>query len=207
MKRPLLFSRLTLPAFALLAALCVTGDAHGQDGKPPEVSFVARRVKESNVEGPDVERTYFPAGRKRIAFGQPKGCQFTFGDSSLTILLSEAGLDGEIHVSRSAFTPESDLARDALKYRDAATKEMPNGATNVEVQQPVMNPYPFNGWKSLGFTWTYAVGGRSMVRTVSYINLEIGTQVMVTTLSVKKDAEQVGKIARQFMSSWWVMKD
>jgi hypothetical protein len=28
---------------------------------------------------------------------------------------------------------------------------------------------------------------------------------VVTTLAVKSDAEKVNKIAKQFMSSWWVM--
>ena len=84
---------------------------------------------------------------------------------------------------------------------------MPQGAIHVEVQQPVLNPYPFNGWKSIGFTWTYSRYGQQMVRTVSYINLEIGTQIVVTTLAGINRAEKVDKIARQFMSSWWVMSD
>jgi hypothetical protein len=118
----------------------------------------------------------------------------------------DAGLDGEILVKQSTFTPETALAANALKYREAAAKEMPQGASQVEVQQPVMNPYPYNGWTSLGFTWSYASSGRPMVRTVSYINLEIGVQIVVTILAVKDDAEKVDKIAKQFMSSWWVME-
>lgn len=198
-------SRFTLLASVTLALSILAPGARAEGAPPPEISFNVFKMKEENVEGPDVERTYFLAGSKRIVFGQPKGCTLTSAGGHLLILLTDTGLDGEIHVDRSAFTPESDLARDALLYRAAAAKDMPNGATGVEVQQPVMNPYPYNGWKSLGFTWTYASSGRSMVRTVSYINLEIGTQIVVTTLSSKKDAEQVNKIARQFMSSWWVM--
>jgi len=71
----------------------------------------------------------------------------------------------------------------------------------------MMNPYPYNGWKSLGFTWNYAYYGRPMVRTVSYINLEVGVQVMVTTLSSKANAGKAAKLGRQFMSSWWVKGD
>ncbi len=75
------------------------------------------------------------------------------------------------------------------------------------MQQPVLDPYPYNGWKSLGFTWTYELFGRRMMRTVSYINLEIGTQLELTTIAEQKYAETVGKIAKDFMSSWWLMDD
>lgn len=186
---------------AILAGLAPIATA---DSKPPEVLFVVRKLLEENLEGPDVERTYFPAGEKKIVYGQPKGTRFTAEGSSLTINLSDLGLDGEIHVNRSTFTPDFDLAAEALTYREAAAKNMPNGAVNVQVQQPVMNPYPYNGWKSLGFTWNYSIGGRPMVRTVSYINLEIGSQLVITTLATKADSEKVAKIAQQFIGSWWV---
>jgi hypothetical protein len=82
---------------------------------------------------------------------------------------------------------------------------MPGGATNIQVAQPVMNPYPFNGWKSLGFTWTYGLYGRPMVRTVSYLNLDGGVQVIITTVASQKSAEKIDKMAKQFIASWWVM--
>lgn len=202
--RSSLFTAAVLAA-GILTVSIVSPIARAAVDRPPEIAFNVFKMTEENVEGPDVERTYLLAGGKRIVFGPPKNCRLTGEGDRLTILLTDAGLDGEIHVTRSPFTPESDLARDALVYRAAGASSMPSGADGVEVQTPVMNPYPYNGWKSLGFTWTYVSGGRSMIRTVSYINLEIGTQIVITTLSSKKDAEQVEKIARQFMSSWWVM--
>jgi hypothetical protein len=163
-------------------------------------------LKEENIEGPDVERTYFTAAGKKIVYGLPKGCRLSTGDGFL-LLPQDSAADWEIHVDRSPFTPAMDLAQDVLKYRDSAAEGTPRGATQVQVEQPVMNPYPYNGWKSLGFTWTYSCYGRSMVRTVSYVNLEVGVQVMVTTLATKANAENAGKIARRFMSSWWVKGD
>ena len=190
---------------AVMGLVCGGPRAGGADGRRPAISFNVLKLKQENVEGPDVERTYFAAGAKRIVFGIPKGCRLSMKDGGLLILLMDAGLDGEILVKHSPFTPETGLAANALKYREAAAKEMPQGAAQIEVQQPVMNPYPYNGWTSLGFSWSYASSGRPMVRTVSYINLEIGVQIAVTTLAVKSDAEKVDKIARQFLSSWWVM--
>jgi hypothetical protein len=125
----------------------------------------------------------------------------------MVILLSDAGLDGEIQIRRSPFTPASDFITETLRYREAAVQSLPAGATGIEFQPPALHPYPYNGWKSLGFSWTYAFFGRPVVRTVSYINLEIGIQIVVTTQAAKNDAEKVGAVARQFMSSWWVMKD
>lgn len=190
---------------ALLGLATLAPAAHAGAGRPPEISFNILKTTEENVEGPDVERTYILADGKRIVFGQPKDCRITGDGNRLLILLTDAGLDGEISVTRSLFTPESDLAKDALVYRAAGASTMPRGAAGVEVQTPVLNPYPYNGWKSLGFAWNYVSGGRSMVRTVSYINLEVGAQIVVTTLASKKDAEKVEAIAKQFMSSWWVM--
>jgi hypothetical protein len=205
--RNLLLKATTLAIAAGIPILSfMPAETWAADSLHSEVSFTVRTVKEENVEGPDVGRTYFMAGGKRIAFGMPKNCRLSTSGSGFLILLADAGLDGEIHITRSPFTPESDLAADALKYRDAATQGMPGGAANVEVRPPMMDPYPYNGWKSLGFTWTYTSYGRPMVRTVSYVNLEVGVQLVVTTLAAKGDAEKVGKIARQFMSSWWVMR-
>lgn len=198
----------TSPAAALLTAglLTLAGlvpAAPAQDTARPEISFTVHRIKEANVEGPDVERTYFTAAGQRIVFGLPQKCRATINDTGF--LLLPEGLDGEIQVGRSTFAPDFDLPKNALAYREAAAKGNPRGAEQLEVQQPQLDPYPFNGWKSLGFTWTYAIAGRPMVRTVSYINLEVGVQVMVTTLAAKADAEKIHKIARQFMSGWWIM--
>jgi hypothetical protein len=139
-----------------------------------------------------------------MVFGVPKGGRLTAGDGFL-LLPTEEGVNGEIHVSRSPFTPDMDLAENALQYRDAASKGVPPGATKVVVAPPAMNPYPYNGWKSLGFTWSYASYGSSTVRTVSYINLDVGVQVVVTTLAAQNDAPKIQKLAQQFMASWWVM--
>jgi hypothetical protein len=196
-------SRAAVLAAGFLALARPSLGAGVEGAQRPEISFTIHRLKETNVEGPDVERTYFLAGGKRVVFGEPKDCRFTVNDGGILIL--PASLDGEIRVTRSTFTPEFDLAENALKYRDAAAKNTPRGATQIVVQQPVMNPYPYNGWKSLGFVWTYAFSGRPMTRTVSYINLEVGVQVMVTTLATVNHAEPVNKIAKQFMSAWWVM--
>jgi len=188
----------------ILAVVLATGEAPATGLKPAEISFQVRKLQEENVEGPDFERTCFTAGARKIVFGQPKGWRLSNQDGGVLLLPEEAGVDGEIHVRNSAFTPDFDLAQHALEYREAASKGTPQDATNVEVQPPFLNPFPYNGWKSLGFTWNYAFFGRSMVRQVSYINLEFGVQVVVTTLAAKGDAERVNKVARQFMSSWWV---
>jgi hypothetical protein len=175
------------------------------DQREAEISFAVQTLREENVEGPDVERTFFWAGSKRIVFGQPKGTRLSPDGGNLLILLTDLGLDGEIHVSPSPFRPDFDLAENALTYRETSAQRLPNGAMGVQVQQPVLNPYPYNGWKSLGFRWEYSFSGRRVVRTVSYINLEIGSQIVVTTLASRDDAEKVVKVAKDFMSSWWVM--
>lgn len=204
MKSHPLLSRVPTVVAGIVALALLHGAAGVAESPHPDISFIVHKLKEENVEGPDMERTYFMAAGKRMVFGEPTGCRVGTEDGGFVLLLTD-GLDGEIHVSRSTFTPELDLARNALKYRSAASASVPAGATNLEVQPPTMNPYPYNGWKSLGFTWTYSLSGRSMVRTVSYINLEVGVQVVVTTLAAKSDAEKVEKIAKQFMSSWWVI--
>jgi hypothetical protein len=191
-----------------MMALAFPGSrAPAADLQHSDISFAVHKLHEENVEGPDVERTYFIAGGKRVVFGLPKACRLTVDSAGFLLLLTDADLDGEIHISRSGFTPEADLASEVLRYREAASMSMPKDATNIELQPPMMNPYPYNGWKSIGFSWRYSFAGRSMVRTMSYINLEMGVQVAVTTLALQRDAEKVNKIARQFMSSWWVMKD
>jgi hypothetical protein len=201
--------RFSLSRYALLATGVVTlgllsGQTNADQAQPGEISFALHTLKETNVEGPDVERTYFTIGKKRIVIGQPKGCRFKIENANLILILTDAGLDGEIHVSRSAFTPELDLVANALQYRDAAVKSIPKGASEIVPQPPILNFYPYNGWKSIGLKSTYSLYGRSMTRTVTYVNLEVGAQVVVTMLAANKDTEKVEKLAQQFMSSWWV---
>lgn len=199
-----LLSKAAVLAAGILVSTVPFRDVIAADNKAPDISFGASKILETNVEGPDVERTYFTAGDKRIAFGTPKGWRLSVGNGFL-LLPGDGSVDGEIHVTRSPFTPETDLTTNALQYRDSATRDLPSGAENAQVQAPVLNSYPYNGWKSLGFTWTYVTQGRAMVRTVHFINLEIGAQVMITTLAARQDADKVDKIAHQFMGSWWVM--
>lgn len=174
--------------------------------KRVDISFATHRTMDVNPEGPEFARTYFMIGPKRIAIGIPKAVRLSVGDGFI-LLPSDDSFDGEIHIVRSPFDIDFDLAQNVLKYREAGERGIPRGATEVEVQQPVMNPYPFNGWKSLGFTWTYSSFGRPMVRTVNYINHDLGVQILVTTLAAKKDAEKVDKLAKQFVGTWWIMPD
>lgn len=203
-QRTVAFGAAALAACILFASLIVSSRA--DDAAKPEISFALHKSIESGSEGPDAERTYFVAAGKRIALGVPKGCQLSGGDG-LLLLLTDTGLDGEIHVKRSPFTPDLNLAENALQYRATAQKDLPEDAAVLQPSPPVMNPYPFNGWKSIGFTWSFSAFGRSQVRTVNYINLEMGVQIVVTTISAKSDAEKVDKIAKQFLASWWVMSD
>jgi hypothetical protein len=175
------------------------------DSESPKVSFALQTLKEENVEGPDVERTYFTVGADKISVAPPNGCQMRVEDDSLVLILSGLNLDGEIKITQSPFSPGFELTRNALKYRDDGAAALPRGAEQIQVEQPVLNPYPFNGWKSLGFTWNYAFRGRPMLRSVAYMNLEVGAQVVVTTLASKADASKVEAIAKQFIGSWWVM--
>jgi hypothetical protein len=174
--------------------------------KPVEISFIVHKTMDVNPEGPEFARSYFTAGNQRIAFGLPKGVRLSVGDGFILVPV-EGSFDGEIHVNRSPFGTDFDLAENALKYREAGAREIPKGATDVQVQQPALDTYPFNGWKSIGFTWTYTSFGRPMVRTVNYINLDVGAQIIVTTLAAKKDAEKVDKAAKQFIGTWWMMPD
>lgn len=194
-------------AAILSAGLLLFQSAPQQAQAAEDISFSVQTLREENVEGPNVERTFFRVLEKRMAFGLPKGVRLITDGGGFLLLLTDAKLDGEIRVSRSPFKPETGLASDALQYRENAEKAFPEGATNIQAESPVMNIFPYNGWKSLSFTWTYGHFGRSMVRTVTYINLELGIQIMVTTLAETKDAKKVMEIAQQFLSSWWVMKD
>ncbi|EDY17471.1 hypothetical protein CfE428DRAFT_4988 [Chthoniobacter flavus Ellin428] len=201
----ILFSKALLLAAGFLTLAFVPGEMKAADGNPPQISFGAHKLMETNVEGPDVERTYFTIGENRVVFGLPKGWRLSTGDGFL-LLPEEGTVDGEIHVTRSPFTPDFDLATNVLKYRESAAQGMPQGASKEQAQQPLMDPYPFNGWKSLGFVWSYGGQGRAMVRTVSYINLDakLGVQVIVTTLASKQDSPKIEKAAKDFMASWWV---
>jgi hypothetical protein len=192
----------TVAAALSLAFLC--GAASSVVAAAPEVSFNVQTLKEENVEGPDVERTYFTAVGKKIVFGKPAGTEFRATDAGFLLVPTEEGVTGEIQVAVSPLTVETDLAQNALTYREAAAKNMPKGAENAEVLQPVLDTFPYNGWKSIGFTWTYSTSGRAMIRDVSFINLEVGVQVMVTTITTKEHSDKVRKLAQEFLSSWWV---
>jgi len=172
--------------------------------QPPKISFTVQKVMETPAEGPDVERSFFLIGPKRVAFGVPKGCHLQVGDGFT--LKPEDGSDGEIQVTRSPFTREMNFASEAVRYHDFAAREVPQGVEGENPAVPVMDTYPFNGWKSMGFTWSYSLYGRSVVRSVSFINVDLGVQVMVTTTASKKDAPNIEKLAAQFLSSWWVMR-
>ncbi len=169
------------------------------------VSFDVHKLEEENVEGPNVVRSYFTVGDRWMIFGVPKGCRLT-ADGEFMLVPTDPGVDGEIHVRRSPFPSELDLTDNAAKYGNAVSGQIPEGAQDIEVQPPQVDPYPFNGWHSLGFTCTYTFYGRSFCRTVSYINLDEGVQVVVTGESSPASAEKIGKMAHSFIGSWWTMK-
>jgi hypothetical protein len=199
-----IFQRL-LALAALLPFAAAPSCLTAQEQKPGVITFTVRKILEENVEGPAVPRTYFLCGRKRIVFGLPKGVRLSEGAASATLLLTDAGADGEVQVSRSPFTPETDFGVMKEKYQEAGAAEIPAGAADVQLRGIEESPYPYNGWSSMGFTWNYSFYGRPMTKTVSFINLEIGIQVKVSTSAVSKDEVKVLDLAKDFMRSWWVM--
>lgn len=203
-----------IPAVALTLAAVLssssvaappTARAPAAVSKPVTISFAVNETVEESVEGPDVKRTYFTVGDQRVAFGVPPGCHLNTGGDGFVLTFTETGLDGEVRVSRSSFKPEFDLATNVAKYRDAAFDKVPKGATQVEEQKVEEEPFPYNGWKSLGFIWNYALYGRLVRQSVSYVNLESGAQAVVTTLAARSDADRAENAARQFLGSWYVM--
>ena len=174
--------------------------------KPVTISFAVNETIEESVEGPDVKRTYFTVGDQRMAFGVPPGCHLNTGGDGFVLTFTGTGLDGEVRVNHSSFKPEFDLATNVAKYHQAAFDKVPKGATQVEEQKVEEEPFPYNGWKSLGFVWNYALYGRLMRQSVSYVNLESGAQAVVITLAAQSDADKVENSSRQFLGSWYVMR-
>lgn len=201
-----LFLPLMLMAVAGTAWLDLAPQAaFGADSPHATISFDVHKLEEENVEGPNLVRTYFTVGDQRMVFGVPKGCRLTAGNE-FVLVPTDPSLEGEIHVRRSPFTPELSFVDGAAKYGEAVAGQIPQGAKDADVRAPVANPYPVNGWQSLGFVCTYTFYGRSFQRTVSYINLDGGAQVVVTTEGSPASAEKIEKMAHSFIGSWWVSK-
>lgn len=198
------FDAVRFLTLSLFAASWPSPTVLGADSSSPEISFALRKLSEANVEGPDVERTYFTIGAARVFIGIPKGCEARLEDGSLVLLMKNPNLDGEVRVSRSPFATDVDMVSNALTYRDADPNRAPKGATDPLPESPALNPYPYNGWKSIGFATNYSLYGKSMRRTVAYLNLDAGAQIVVTTVAAKDISEKVEKVARQFIASWWV---
>src|SRR5690349_9537990 len=129
-----------LPPALLAAAITLQSltAAHsaGTEASLPPITFALQTLTEENVEGPDVERTFFRIGADRIAIGKPHGTQIRVEDNSLVLVLTGLGLDGEIHIAQSPFTPSFDLVQNVLKYRDAGASTIARGSEQIEVQTP-----------------------------------------------------------------------
>ena len=185
--------RLFLPfAFALLAY-----DLNGST-----VDLTPRYI-DTEIDGIKSRRLYFTDSGKKIGISLDRETEVAADSSGGVIFRFPKVPDASFRMTQSTLGADLPMSEGTLeKYRAAATSITPSGATDVIVSEETANPLPVNRWVSHRFVVTYRVGAMVMKQSVTFLNLNQETQVMLVTNASGKNFAEAAERSFQIIRTW-----
>jgi len=196
---------LSLPAWGQAPNEKVASVANGTNEKASdeksEISWTPR-ITTISAEGAMLTRVYFSDGKNRYALStdpeievEPAGggAKFTYKKvRSATFLLRAA-------------TPKLELPPEAKKiedYRRAALALAPGGSGDFSQLEESVDSLNINGWRSYRLDFSYNFYGHRHRRSVTFLTLENGQQIVLDTAAEEADFAQAMARSDYLIRSW-----
>jgi hypothetical protein len=164
------------------------------------------RYADTFIDGVNARRLYFLENSKKIGISLDFETQVAADGGGGVIFKFPKFPDSSFRIGRSPLTAEEPMSELSLgRYRTAAQTFVPGGATEVKVVEESANPLPINKWQSYRFLVTYQVGAAAMRQSVTFLNLNPQTQVILLTTSSPKSFAEAAERSFQIIRSWHEM--
>ncbi len=185
--------RLFLPlAFVLLAC-----DLNGST-----VDLTPRYI-DTEIDGIKSRRLYFTEDAKKIGISLDRETEVAADSSGGVIFRFPKVADASFRMTRSTIGADQPMSEGSLEqYRTTAISLVPSGATDVVITEETANPLPINRWVSHRFVASYRIGAVVMKQSVTFLNLNPETQIMLLTSAFGKSFTEAADRSFQIIRSW-----
>ncbi len=140
--------------------------------------------------------------RSDMQIDLPRGWRTTADSNSITSVPPDVS-GAVIRIEKSALTPDT-LFRDAGLdvYRQRVLSGIPERAVNTRIVAEKANPLPIFGWKDYEFTVVYDFFGRTLRRSVVFVDLNSKEQILMTVSAEQSDFDKIYSQGLTLMQSW-----
>ena len=163
------------------------------------------RYIDTFADGAASHRLYFADGEKKIGLSLDHETQVAGGGGGVLFRYPKFP-EASFLVKHSPVTADQPFSGVALeRYREAARRLLPPGATEVKVLDEARDPLTINRWRSYRLAYTFTNGTVPMVQQITFLNLNADEQlVLVATASERNFAEVAGR-SFQIIRTWQPM--
>jgi hypothetical protein len=84
----------------------------------------------------------------------------------------------------------------------AARKLLPEGAAEVVLIESTSDPIPLNDWTSYRFTFSYRSAGQARRQSITFLNLDPATQIIMQVAAREKNFELIGRRSFDIIRRW-----
>ena len=161
------------------------------------------RYVDTFIDGIKCRRLYFVEDAKKIGVSLDRETEVAPDPSGGVLFRFSKFPDASFRMAYSPLTPAEPMSEAALdRYRAAAQTFVPVGAIEVKVTAETANPLPINRWSSYRFAVSYQVGAAAQRQTVTFLNLNAESQVVLITGASPKNFPEAAERSFQIIRSW-----
>ena len=140
--------------------------------------------------------------RSDMQIDLPKGWITTANVDSITSVSPDAS-GAVIRIEKSVLLPDTQFRDAGLEvYRRRVLSGIPEGAVNIRIVAEKADPLPVFGWKDYAFTVAYDFFGRTLRRSVVFININPKQQISMIVNAEQSDFDKVYGQGLTLMQSW-----
>lgn len=185
--------RQLLPTLALLL-VCLEPARAGLD--------LSLKHEKGSDESSPMENTFITDGDSKIYIQIPKNWRTFDGAQAINCApdLENSTVKIEVFPGTKPLSIDNAGAQNLLQQ---VTKQIPEGAKNIQTVALEIEPLPYLSWKTLEVTVSYEMLGQKMHRSLMYISMLPTRNVMLTVIAQDADFDKLHKLGRKVMCSWF----
>ena len=154
-------------------------------------------------DGMVYERAYFNADEHtHVMIDLPHGWSVSDGPAFLSATPQNLA-NSLVRIEKSSLTPDTLFRDKGLEaYRQRVMAAVPREALNVRMVQEQADPLPVFHWKDYEWVVEYDCYGQSFRRSAMFVNLNAREQILLTTVAVRDNFDQVHHAGLDLLRSW-----
>jgi hypothetical protein len=160
------------------------------------------RYIDTFIDGVASRRLYFADDEKKIGVSLDHETKVESGHGGVVFRFSKIP-DASFVIKPSPMTPDQPFDGIALeRYREAARRLLPRGASEVKMIEEVADPLRINRWTGRRFVYSCETAELRVVLSVTFLNLNADDQLVLITTAPERTFAEAAERSFQIIRTW-----